>query len=120
MKKTVLLSIRATAGLMWDSWNPAIGLLHAAGLDVIDARSPDTIDKETLKRQVVDADGLNAVASQPEHALLRSADRILTPHPGEFARLAGEKPRGDAEGASTPWQRRRHSRTAWRGSATTS
>ena len=40
---------------------------------------------------VVDADALNALARQPE--VLRSAGgpRILTPHPGEFARLIGEK-----------------------------
>jgi NAD(P)H-hydrate epimerase len=42
---------------------------------------------------VVDADGLNALAKQRD-ALSRSerrqnAARILTPHPGEFARLAG-------------------------------
>ena len=39
---------------------------------------------------VVDADGLNAFASKP--ALLTgepSRPRILTPHPGEFARLLG-------------------------------
>jgi NAD(P)H-hydrate epimerase len=38
---------------------------------------------------VVDADGLNALAGQPE--LLRDAagPRILTPHPGEMARLIG-------------------------------
>ncbi len=35
---------------------------------------------------VVDADGLNAFAGQPE-ALCSGAPRILTPHPGEMARL---------------------------------
>lgn len=35
--------------------------------------------------QVVDADGLNLLAADPE----RRAARILTPHPGEAARLAG-------------------------------
>jgi ADP-dependent NAD(P)H-hydrate dehydratase len=40
---------------------------------------------------VVDADGLNALAQRPE-ILVRQphqAPRILTPHPGEFARLSG-------------------------------
>jgi ADP-dependent NAD(P)H-hydrate dehydratase / NAD(P)H-hydrate epimerase len=39
---------------------------------------------------VLDADGLNAVAADPELLLLRR-DRVtlLTPHPGEMARLAG-------------------------------
>jgi NAD(P)H-hydrate epimerase len=37
---------------------------------------------------VIDADGLNALAASP-HSLTKAAGpRILTPHPGEFARLA--------------------------------
>jgi ADP-dependent NAD(P)H-hydrate dehydratase len=45
---------------------------------------------ETDRPLVIDADGLNALASQPE--LLGGLERpvILTPHPGEFARLSGE------------------------------
>lgn len=35
--------------------------------------------------QVVDADGLNLLAADPDHR----AARVLTPHPGEAARLAG-------------------------------
>jgi NAD(P)H-hydrate epimerase len=39
---------------------------------------------------VVDADGLNALAASPEGAALPgSAAAILTPHPGEMARLSG-------------------------------
>jgi NAD(P)H-hydrate epimerase len=38
---------------------------------------------------VVDADGLNALATIPEVLTQKGAPRILTPHPGEFARLAG-------------------------------
>ena len=38
---------------------------------------------------VVDADGLNALASIPDVVSQKKAPRILTPHPGEFARLAG-------------------------------
>lgn len=40
---------------------------------------------------VVDADGLNALAASPDGiaSLERSAQTILTPHPGEMARLAG-------------------------------
>lgn len=38
---------------------------------------------------VLDADGLNAVAGQPEVLLERSGETVLTPHPGEMARLAG-------------------------------
>ncbi len=40
---------------------------------------------------VIDADGLNAVAEHTDrlHADRMAAPRILTPHPGEFARLVG-------------------------------
>ena len=38
---------------------------------------------------VLDADGLNAVAEGPEVLLERQAATILTPHPGEMARLCG-------------------------------
>ena len=36
---------------------------------------------------VVDADGLNALATMPDALAHAPAPRILTPHPGEFARL---------------------------------
>ncbi len=39
---------------------------------------------------VVDADGLNALASQPDLLSRPGGPRILTPHPGEFARLVGK------------------------------
>ena len=38
---------------------------------------------------VVDADGLNALARHPEILSQAGGPRILTPHPGEFARLLG-------------------------------
>jgi hydroxyethylthiazole kinase-like uncharacterized protein yjeF len=38
---------------------------------------------------VVDADGLNALAGMPELVRSAPAPRILTPHPGEIARLLG-------------------------------
>jgi ADP-dependent NAD(P)H-hydrate dehydratase len=40
---------------------------------------------------VVDADGLNALAHDLDQFSSPVAPRILTPHPGEFQRLAGEK-----------------------------
>jgi ADP-dependent NAD(P)H-hydrate dehydratase len=47
------------------------------------------------KPMVIDADALNALATWP-HLLERpAAARILTPHPGEFARLIGRKLDGD-------------------------
>jgi hypothetical protein len=44
---------------------------------------------------VVDADGLNALARNPERLSEHAGPRILTPHPGEFARLGGS---GEEEG----------------------
>ncbi len=38
---------------------------------------------------VLDADGLNAFAGEPEALRSAPAARVLTPHPGEMARLAG-------------------------------
>jgi NAD(P)H-hydrate epimerase len=37
---------------------------------------------------VVDADGLNALAASPEALFAAAGPRVLTPHPGEFRRLA--------------------------------
>jgi NAD(P)H-hydrate epimerase len=42
-------------------------------------------------RLVVDADGLNALPGAPALAA-RSGETILTPHPGEFRRIAGAEP----------------------------
>jgi NAD(P)H-hydrate epimerase len=39
---------------------------------------------------VFDADGLNALAQQPDILTRRGGPRILTPHPGEFGRLVGK------------------------------
>ncbi|MHB0955872.1 MAG: NAD(P)H-hydrate dehydratase [Pirellulaceae bacterium] len=53
---------------------------------------------------VIDADGLNALAEQPDGLAEAGGPRIITPHPGEFRRLApgnnadGDMP--DAEGQS--------------------
>jgi len=49
---------------------------------------------------VVDADGLNALAARPDVLAQHAGPRILTPHPGEFARLLGTRPQA-------PYQRER-------------
>ena len=38
---------------------------------------------------VIDADALNVLADHPDRLGQQQAPRILTPHPGEFARLSG-------------------------------
>ncbi len=45
--------------------------------------------RELPRPMVFDADALNALATQPEVLSTPPAVRILTPHPGEFARLIG-------------------------------
>jgi hydroxyethylthiazole kinase-like uncharacterized protein yjeF len=49
---------------------------------------------------VVDADGLTILAAHPELAVNRSAPTVLTPHAGEFARLAGNPPGDDRVSAA--------------------
>jgi ADP-dependent NAD(P)H-hydrate dehydratase len=45
---------------------------------------------EVSTLMVVDADGLNALAEAPAALASPGGPRVLTPHPGEFARLTGE------------------------------
>ncbi len=42
---------------------------------------------------VIDADGLNIIAERPEVLKSLTQPAVLTPHPGEFARLCGESTR---------------------------
>jgi ADP-dependent NAD(P)H-hydrate dehydratase len=64
------------------------GLGRSAQLDELVAALYREIDKPL----VVDADALNALAAQPDVFLSPPAGpRILTPHPGEFARLIRKK-----------------------------
>ena len=44
---------------------------------------------ETSLPLILDADGLNAILAKPDCLRGRTAPLILTPHPGEFARLLG-------------------------------
>jgi len=63
------------------------GLGRSKDLDELIGR----LYREVPKPMVVDADGLNALATQPDVLGDHAAPRILTPHPGEFARLTGRK-----------------------------
>ncbi|MEO3760762.1 NAD(P)H-hydrate dehydratase [Mycobacterium sp. B14F4] len=49
---------------------------------------------------IVDADALTILAAHPEIVMNRSAPTVLTPHAGEFARLAGSPPGDDRVGAT--------------------
>jgi ADP-dependent NAD(P)H-hydrate dehydratase / NAD(P)H-hydrate epimerase len=49
---------------------------------------------------IVDADGLTLLAAHPDLVAGRDAPTVLTPHAGEFARLAGAPPGEDRVGAT--------------------
>ena len=51
--------------------------------------------REVKQPMVVDADALFALAERKEVLTQAAGPRILTPHPGEFARLTGTKPASD-------------------------
>ena len=55
---------------------------------------------ETDLPVIVDADALTILAAHPELVTGRSAPTVLTPHAGEFARLAGKPPGDDRVGAT--------------------
>ena len=67
------------------------GLGRSPGLDRLVAR----LYRETAKPMVFDADALNALAIEPAALAHPGGPRILTPHPGEFARLIGKKLDGE-------------------------
>jgi NAD(P)H-hydrate epimerase len=60
------------------------GLGSAAGV-----MEPLLAERDALPPLVVDADGLNYLAQQENWWRLLPANTILTPHPGEMARLVG-------------------------------
>lgn len=62
---------------------PGIGSINAARSLAL------SVLREIDKPAVLDADGLNGLAAQPEALIGRRAPTVLTPHPGECARLLG-------------------------------
>lgn len=67
------------------------GLARSPGLDALVGR----LYRSLPQPMIVDADALNALSARPESLDAPGGPRILTPHPGEFARLAGAKLEGD-------------------------
>jgi ADP-dependent NAD(P)H-hydrate dehydratase / NAD(P)H-hydrate epimerase len=55
---------------------------------------------ETKLPVLIDADGLTILAAHPDLLATRRAPTVLTPHAGEFARLAGAPPGDDRVGAT--------------------
>ena len=81
----------------YDVWAIGPGLGRSAGVAELVAQ----LYRDVRKPMVVDADGLNALATalgrNPGLLDKPGGYRLLTPHPGEFARLAG----GAAAGSAT-------------------
>ena len=71
------------------------------GLGTLDAEAAGSLwfALETDLPVLVDADGLTILAAHPELVVNRTAPTVLTPHAGEFARLAGAPPGDDRVGA---------------------
>jgi D-3-phosphoglycerate dehydrogenase len=76
MSKTVLISIRANPGLMWNSWNPAIELLEEAGLRVVDGRMHEAVETERLIGLVGDADGLIVGLERVDASVIEAGPKL--------------------------------------------
>lgn len=96
----VFLPQRETAGGSLALANREALLATAAGQDFVVLGPGLSLDEETqqLARELtaatqrpllIDGDGLTAVAAHPELLQQRRAPTVLTPHPGEMARLTG-------------------------------
>jgi NAD(P)H-hydrate epimerase len=88
---------------------PIVELAHAATVVAMGpglGRSPDLDRLVALLYQwlslpmVCDADALNALATNPELLCQHAGPRVLTPHPGEFARLVGRQYAGEEREAA--------------------
>src|SRR3954447_5986459 len=73
----------------------AVGLGPALGRSKEVTRFVTRLYHDITKPMVVDADALFALAEHADQWPKCGAARILTPHPGEFARLAGAFPKVD-------------------------
>ncbi len=90
------------AAAAFDRIKEVAAVSTAIGLGPGLARSPDLdrlvarLYREMTIPMIVDADGLNALAAVPGTIEHPGGPRILTPHPGEFARLIGKKLEAEA------------------------
>lgn len=72
----------------------AIGIGPGIGTHKSTAGLLERLLKNVRVPLVIDADGLNILSENREFLKLLPENTILTPHPGEFDRLAGESPGG--------------------------
>ncbi|MBN2306125.1 MAG: NAD(P)H-hydrate dehydratase [Anaerolineae bacterium] len=81
-----------TGEFMRELLRPQEEVKHSRAIGFVPAQ-PDDVEstgaRADLPPLVIDADGLNLLAGMDDWAALVPPHTILTPHPGEFARLAG-------------------------------
>jgi NAD(P)H-hydrate epimerase len=77
-------ALRLAAGATAVALGPGLGRSSAVTQFVV------RLYCEIVQSMVVDADALFALAEQPPMLSTAHGPRVLTPHPGEFARLTGE------------------------------
>ncbi len=70
-------------------WADAVAFGPGIGQDQTTADLLEKILQHIKKPLVIDADGLNLLANNPHMLKILPHDTVLTPHPGEFARLTG-------------------------------
>ena len=68
----------------------AIGCGPGVGMEVKTFEFIEALLKHADQPMVLDADALNIISAYPHLKDLLIPNTILTPHPGEFKRLAGE------------------------------
>jgi hydroxyethylthiazole kinase-like uncharacterized protein yjeF len=68
----------------------AIGIGPGLGKEKVTVKLLETLLKQIKAKLVIDADALNILSEHPELLHLLPRNTILTPHPKEFQRLAGE------------------------------
>jgi len=69
----------------------AIGVGPGMGMHGDSARQLKLLIQEAKVPLILDADALNILSENPTWMAFLPKNSLLTPHPGEFARLAGEK-----------------------------
>jgi NAD(P)H-hydrate epimerase len=72
----------------WKDILPSLtGIVIGPGLGRIDSSFLESVIRESTVPIVIDADGLNNIANSPEVLKEANVPIIITPHPGEMARL---------------------------------
>jgi ADP-dependent NAD(P)H-hydrate dehydratase / NAD(P)H-hydrate epimerase len=82
------------SGLTGGKHFSAIGIGPGTGTHDISVKAFESLLKNSDSPLVIDADALNILSEKPVLCSLLPAHSILTPHPGEFDRLAGKSDSG--------------------------